>query len=134
MLYDPFHLTFLKETVSMARPRKTETASPPSGIGGLAGWAEMLGEALGRGVARGINAGLGSTNGPSAGASSYTAAPLQVGVRRRGRPPRAKTTGPVPADRRCKVEGCPNEARSKGLCSKHYQAERRRLLAKGKQA
>lgn len=118
----------------MARPRKTETASPPSSIGGLAGWAEMLGEALGRGVARGINAGLGSTNSFPAAPSSSTSAPLQVGVRRRGRPPRAKTTGPVPAERRCKVDGCPNEARSKGLCSKHYQAERRRLLAKGKQA
>ena len=120
----------------MARPRKTDTASSSSspGIGGLAGWAEMLGEALGRGVARGINAGLGSTNGSAGGSSSYASAPLQVGVRRRGRPPRAKTTGPVPAERRCKVDGCPNEARSKGLCSKHYQAERRRLLAKGKSA
>ena len=120
----------------MARPRKTDTASssPPSGIGGLAGWAEMLGEALGRGVARGINAGLGSTNGSTVSSASYTSAPQQVGVRRRGRPPRAKTTGPVPPERRCKVDGCPNEARSKGLCSKHYQAERRRLLSKGKQA
>ena len=119
----------------MARPRKTTTASPPApaGIGGLADWAEMLGMALGRGVARGINAGLGSTNGSAGGSPSYSA-PLQVGVRRRGRPPRAKTAGPVPPERRCKVDGCPNEARSKGLCSKHYQAERRRLLAKGKSA
>jgi len=93
----------------------------------------MLGMALGRGVARGINAGLGSTNGSAGGSPSYSA-PLQVGVRRRGRPPRAKTAGPVPPERRCKVDGCPNEARSKGLCSKHYQAERRRLLAKGKSA
>ncbi|HYV46923.1 MAG TPA: hypothetical protein VFA20_18790 [Myxococcaceae bacterium] len=120
----------------MARPRKTDTASPSpsSGIGGLADWARMLGEALGRGVAQGINAGLGSANSGSAGSSSYASAPLQVGVRRRGRPPRAKTSGPVPPERRCKVDGCPNEARSKGLCSKHYQAERRRLLAKGKSA
>jgi hypothetical protein len=135
-------LDLIKEIVSMARPRKTDTAassssssSSSSGIGGLAGWAEMLGEALGRGVARGINAGLGTSNGSSGGGSaSYASAPLQVGVRRRGRPPRAKTAGPVPPERRCKVDGCPNEARSKGLCSKHYQAERRRLLAKGKQA
>ena len=117
----------------MARPRKSETASPPAGIGGLADWAMMLGEALGRGVARGITAGLGS-NGGAVGAPTYSSAPLQVGVRRRGRPPRARTSGPVPPERRCKVDGCSNEARSKGLCSKHYQAERRRILAKGKSA
>jgi len=120
----------------MARPRKSDTAaassSPSAGIGGLSGWAEMLGEALGRGVARGINAGLGSNSPVSA--PSYSA-PLQVGVRRRGRPPRAKVAGgPIPLERRCKVDGCANEARSKGLCSKHYQAERRRILAKGKSA
>jgi len=121
----------------MARPRKSATAAAPSspaGAAGLVSWAEVLGEALGRGVARGINAGLGS-NGVGGGAPTYSSAtPLQVGVRRRGRPPRAKTTGPVPPERRCKVDGCPNEARSKGLCSKHYQAERRRILAKGKSA
>ena len=117
----------------MARPRKSDTApSASAGIGGLSGWAEMLGEALGRGVARGINAGLGS-NSAVVSAPSYSA-PLQVGVRRRGRPPRARTSGPVPPERRCKVDGCTNEARSKGLCSKHYQAERRRILAKGKSA
>ena len=118
----------------MARPRKSDTAAPSSsaGIGGLADWAEMLGVALGRGVARGINTGLGS-NSSVASAPSYSA-PLQVGVRRRGRPPRARTAGPVPPERRCKVDGCANEARSKGLCSKHYQAERRRILAKGKSA
>ena len=120
----------------MARPRKSEPASSSSaaGIGGLSGWAEMLGEALGRGVARGINAGLGS-NGGAVSAPAYSSAPLQVGVRRRGRPPRAKVAGgPIPLERRCKVDGCGNEARSKGLCSKHYQAERRRILAKGKSA
>jgi hypothetical protein len=117
----------------MARPRKTETAPAPAGAAGLVEWARVLGEALGQGVARGINAGLGSNGGASA--PSYTSsAPLQVGVRRRGRPPRAKVAGPVPPERRCKVDGCPNEARSKGLCSKHYQAERRRILAKGKSA
>lgn len=111
----------------MARPRKTASASPLATPPGLVGWAEELGAALGRGVARGINAGLGS-NAPAA--PSF-AAPVQVGVRRRGRPPRAKLAGgPVPPERLCKVEGCGNEARSKGLCSKHYQAERRRILAK----
>jgi hypothetical protein len=38
-------------------------------------------------------------------------------------------TGMVPADRRCTVPGCERESRSKGLCSAHYQAERRRQLA-----
>jgi hypothetical protein len=88
------------------------------------GWAELIGEALGRGVARGINAGLGSSGGLAGMAA------LQLGPRRRGRPPKIRTLGPVPAERRCKVEGCVREARSKGLCSAHYQAERRRLLAK----
>jgi hypothetical protein len=37
--------------------------------------------------------------------------------------------GPVPPERMCKVASCGREARSKGLCSAHYQAERRRLLA-----
>jgi hypothetical protein len=85
-------------------------------------WAETLGEALGRGVARGINFGISSV-------------PRATGIlstmpRRRGRPPKALTGGPVPMERRCKVEGCGREARSKGLCSAHYQAERRRQLAK----
>jgi hypothetical protein len=53
-----------------------------------------------------------------------------AGARRRGRPPKVQTGGPVPSDRRCKVEGCGREARSKGLCSAHYQAERRRVLSK----
>jgi len=119
----------------MARPRKLAVNTSPASSPGLQGWAEMLGEAMGRGVARGINAGLGvGAPAPSAPAPS-TPAPIQVGVRRRGRPPRAKTAGgPVPPDRACKVDGCPNEARSKGLCSKHYQAERRRILGKSKGA
>jgi hypothetical protein len=37
--------------------------------------------------------------------------------------------GPIPADRICTVAGCGRESRSKGLCSAHYQAERRRQLA-----
>ncbi len=104
----------------MARPRKNETPSPFGSSASILAWAETLGEALGRGVARGINTALvtgGATNG-------------FAGPRPRGRPPKAITGGPVPADRRCKVEGCPREARSKGLCSAHYQAERRRQLAK----
>jgi hypothetical protein len=88
----------------------------------LLAWAESLGEALGRGVARGINSGLSST---ALGALAGIATP-----RRRGRPPKAWLGGPVPAERRCRVDGCPREARSKGLCSAHYQAERRRQLSR----
>jgi len=90
-------------------------------------WAESLGEALGRGVARGINTGISMT-GVGFGTAAQSSA-LTFG-RRRGRPPKILTGGPVPVERRCKVEGCGREARSKGLCSAHYQAERRRMLAK----
>ena len=89
-------------------------------------WAETIGEALGRGVARGINTGISTISRPGVMPLSTVA----MLPRRRGRPPKALTGGPVPAERRCKVEGCGREARSKGLCSAHYQAERRRLLAK----
>lgn len=107
----------------MARPPKN-----PSPLAGLpvpphfSAWAEALGEALGRGVARGINQGLSNVSLPGAPSSA-------PGTRRRGRPPKA-VTGPVPADRKCKADGCPREARSKGLCSAHYQAERRKILQK----
>jgi hypothetical protein len=98
----------------MARPRKNVAAfaAPPA----LMSWAELIGEALGRGVARGINA-------------SLNVLPLSNGEpRRRGRPPKALVGGPVPSERRCKVDSCIREARSKGLCSAHYQADRRRRL------
>lgn len=118
----------------MARPRKNALLPSFGGApsANLTRWAETLGEALGRGVARGINAGLAGLGGALAGGSvgaSSVAAPM---ARRRGRPPKAIAAGAgaVPADRRCKVEGCGREARSKGLCSAHYQAERRRLLTK----
>ncbi len=112
----------------MPRPRKTSAplsfATNPS----LMSWAETIGEALGRGVARGINTGISTLSRVTS-----VMAPMSGGTtlpRRRGRPPKALTGGPVPAERRCKVEGCGREARSKGLCSAHYQAERRRQLAK----
>lgn len=111
----------------MPRPRSTPPSfsniAPPQ----LVSWAESLGEALGRGVARGINAGLSSVSGGNV-SSAVTGAP------RRGRPPKAQLAGPVPPERQCKVDGCGRPARSKGLCSAHYQAERRKILQKGGKA
>jgi len=113
----------------MARPRKSVPPSEAGSGSNLSSWAEALGEALGRGVARGINSGLATVG---TGSPASAPSPAASGVRRRGRPPKVQPGQPVPADRRCKVEGCGREARSKGLCSAHYQAERRRLLAKSK--
>lgn len=106
----------------MPRPRN----SAPSLSGDLpARWvklAEALGEAVGRGIARGL-------------ASSKILSGLQTPpppTGRRGRPPKAFPSQYVPPERRCSFTGCPRAMRSKGLCSAHYQAERRRtLLAAG---
>ncbi len=110
----------------MPRPRKSSSSFSFATNPSLMSWAETIGEALGRGVARGINTGISTVSRP--GLSPMSA--VSMLPRRRGRPPKALTGGPVPAERRCKVDGCGREARSKGLCSAHYQAERRRLLAK----
>ena len=105
----------------MPRPPKFATPAPTQ----LVSWAESLGEALGRGVARGINAGLSN-------AAPFSGGGIVAGAtgRRRGRPPKIQLAGPVPPEKLCKVDGCGRPARSKGLCSAHYQAERRRLQAK----
>jgi hypothetical protein len=110
----------------MSRPsRKNVTTSPQALPPALASWAEAIGDAIGRGMARALhNSGLDSLGGSSGTAISA--------IRRRGRPPKLVTAGPVPLERRCTVPGCDRESRSKGLCSAHYQAERRRQLAAGK--
>ena len=120
----------------MARPRIIPDAlslgSAMVSAPNLVGWAESLGEALGRGVARGINSGLSTAGfgGGGGGGGGGGASAALVAGRRRGRPPKVQPGGPIPPERLCKVEGCGREARSKGLCSAHYQAERRRMLAK----
>lgn len=87
-------------------------------------FAEVLGDAIGRSFARAIH-----TNGFSGGLGVTTAA-MAAPIRRRGRPPKALSAGgSVPAERLCTVPDCGRESRSKGLCSAHYQAERRRQLA-----
>jgi hypothetical protein len=89
------------------------------------GWAESLGHVLGQGVARGLNGALAHFGGNGAGAAP-------VGPRKRGRPakPFDPSLGVVPASMRCKAPGCVKPARAKGLCSQHYQASRRKKLAK----
>lgn len=52
--------------------------------------------------------------------------PGPVAPARRG--PRAASGGNAGP---CSMDGCDKPARCKGLCSKHYQAERRRLTAEG---
>jgi hypothetical protein len=100
-------------------PATTPSTSDLSAfIPNLMGWADSFGHALGQGIGRGLNVGLGSVG---------VAAP--VGPRKRGRPAKP-FFGVVPADQRCKVSGCSKPARSKGLCSAHYQAARRKKLGK----
>lgn len=78
----------------------------------LVSWAEVLGEALGRGVARGLNAGLSNT-------------PKWNGAKLIGGPRNTRASG-----RSCKFAGCGKPPRALGLCSAHYQSERRRTLAR----
>ncbi|MBJ6763305.1 hypothetical protein JGU66_21255 [Myxococcaceae bacterium JPH2] len=109
----------------MARPHKEMITAPLTPA--LTSWAEAIGDAIGRGMLRALNTGmpgLGST--PSS--NTVTAS------RRRGRPPKVVSGGMNAMSRRCTVEGCTRDQRSKGLCSAHYQAERRRLLSHGKPA
>jgi hypothetical protein len=82
--------------------------------------AEAFGTAMGRALAQALH-----TNGYVLSMGGNSAAP----TRQRGRPRKALAGGAVPADRRCTVAGCERESRSKGLCSAHYQAARRRQIA-----
>jgi hypothetical protein len=103
----------------MTRQRKNSISPSAPLPPALAMWAEAIGDAIGRGVMKALhNGGLSSVPGAQLAAT-----------RRRGRPPKMVAGGPIPADRICTVPGCGRESRSKGLCSAHYQAERRRQLA-----
>ncbi|MFP2907266.1 hypothetical protein ACLESD_19910 [Pyxidicoccus sp. 3LFB2] len=111
----------------MARPRKELSNVPLTPA--MVNWAEALGDAIGRGMLRALNTGIPSLGGNGTGHNNAMTA-----GRRRGRPPKMLAGSTlVPSDRRCTVDGCTREQRSKGLCSAHYQAERRRQLG-GKQA
>jgi hypothetical protein len=109
----------------MPRMSKTASASPSSDFAsGLMGWAHQLGHAIGQGVARGLNGSLGHF-----GTQGVVGAIPAFGPKKRGRPAKP-FVGFVAADRRCSVAGCGKPARAKGLCSAHYQASRRKKMAK----
>jgi len=103
-------------------PRARKDALDTALTAGLMGWADALGEALGRGVARGLNHALSA-------AGLHTGLNGAIGPRRRGRPPKP-VVGYVPPDQRCATPGCGRPARAKGLCSAHYQAARRKKIAR----
>jgi|SRR5579871_671303 len=108
----------------MPRTRKNVASTPSLGsVAGLMGWAESLGHALGQGVARGLNGALANVS------DAIGTGLITIGPRKRGRPAKP-FFGVVAAGKACSVAGCGKPARSKGLCSAHYQAARRRRLGK----
>jgi hypothetical protein len=119
----------------MARPRKS--AADPQLPPQLAAWADRLGEAIARGVARSLEpllreaASGGGRGGARAGGTGGGAA--AAGRRGPGRPPKSAASGAAAAGATCSVEGCTRPMRSKGMCSAHYQAARRRQLSGGAQ-
>ncbi|ATB47006.1 hypothetical protein [Corallococcus macrosporus] len=111
----------------MARPRKELSSVPLTPA--MVNWAEALGDAIGRGMLRALNDGM-----PRLGSAAPSTSALTAG-RRRGRPPKVMAGASlVSLDRRCTMDGCTREQRSKGLCSAHYQAERRRQISSSKSA
>lgn len=96
----------------------------------LRAFGVSLGRSLSEGITQGLQEGLsqsldlnqlvervpGHPSAPAAGPSS-----MQPSARRGGRP-----RGEV---RPCRVGGCEDPARSRGLCSRHYQQELRREKA-----
>jgi hypothetical protein len=90
----------------------------------LRAFGESLGRALSEGITRGLQEGLsrsldleelgGSVPSRVAEGRSLSPSPARRGGRPRGE------------SRACRVSGCPDPARSRGLCSRHYQQELRR--------
>lgn len=96
----------------------------------LRAFGESLGRALAEGITRGVQDGLSRTldldqlaERVPRRAAEGVAAGLTSTARRGGRP-RGES-------RACRVAGCPDPARSRGLCSRHYQQELRREKAGG---
>ncbi len=98
----------------------------------LRAFGESLGRALAEGISRGVQEGLAQTldldqladrvpRRAAEGVSLGIQQGLNPAPRRGGRP-----RGEV---RACRVHGCTDPARSRGLCSRHYQQELRREKA-----
>lgn len=94
----------------------------------LRAFGETLGRALSEGITQGLQEGLSRSldldqlvERVPARAAEGVASGLRTGVRRGGRP-RGEA-------RPCRVVGCTDPARSRGLCSRHYQQELRREKA-----
>lgn len=94
----------------------------------LRSFGDELGRALAEGIARGVQEGLSRSLDLDAlgeqlprRAAEGVSGSLQ-GNRRRGGRPRSEA-------RNCRVSGCTDPARSRGLCSRHYQQELRREKA-----
>lgn len=100
----------------------------------LRAFGETLGRSLAEGISAGVQEGLARSldldrlahgsaiTMPTAQASLTAAAPRRRGGRPRGEP------------KPCRIEGCADPARSRGLCSRHYQQELRREKAAMAQA
>lgn len=99
----------------------------------LRAFGETLGRSLAEGISVGVQEGLARSldlERLSTGTSLPAALPAPQAAttpRRRGGRPRSE---PKP----CRIEGCPDPARSRGLCSRHYQQELRREKAEMAQA
>jgi len=95
----------------------------------LRAFGETLGRALSEGITQGLQEGLSHSldidqlvDRVPGRAAEGAVAGLQSGVARRGGRPRGEA-------RPCRVSGCGDPARSRGLCSRHYQQELRREKA-----
>jgi len=100
----------------------------------LRAFGETLGRSLAEGIAAGVQEGLARSlelerlaNGAALPPTTVRALAAPAAPRRRGGRPRGE---PKP----CRIEGCPDPARSRGLCSRHYQQELRREKAEMAQA
>ena len=96
----------------------------------LRSFGESLGRALAEGISRGLQEGLSrtldldelATRVPRRAAEGVSHALQTPPAPRRGGRPRGEAKA-------CRVHGCTDPARSRGLCSRHYQQELRREKA-----